>query len=56
MLALKRANLLTTVNKGVSDAEQEPADRSLAERMTVVIRRAVNAAERLHNDADILLN
>lgn len=53
--ALKGANLLTTVNKGVGDAEQEPADRNLAELAFEVTRRAIDAARSLRDDAGVVL-
>ena len=53
--ALKGANLLTTINKGGGDAEQEPVDHVLAEQAFMVTQRAIYAARSLRDDAGIVL-
>ncbi|OWK30948.1 hypothetical protein [Sphingomonas mucosissima] len=49
-LALRGANLLTTVNKGVGDPETSPADRPPTEKAFNVLRAAIAAAQSLRGD------
>lgn len=52
-VALRGANLLTTVNKGVGDLETSPADRPLGEKAFDVTRAAIVAAKSLRADVGI---
>jgi len=49
-IALRGANLLTTVNKGVGDAEMTSEERAIAERAFTVIKDAIDAARSLRAD------
>ena len=50
-IALRGANLLTTVNKGVGDAEITSEERVIAERAFTVTKDAIDAARHLRADA-----
>jgi hypothetical protein len=50
-IALHGANLLTTVNKGVGDAEITSEERVIAERAFTVTKDAIYAARHLRADA-----
>ncbi len=49
--ALRGANLLTTVNKGVGDTDTSSEGRMIAERASAVSRDGIEAARHLRADA-----
>lgn len=51
--ALRGANLLTTVNKGVGDAEIATEERVLGEKAFAVMKDAITAAAHLRQDAGL---
>lgn len=53
VLALRGANLLTTINNGVSDLATSPADRPLGEKAFYVTRAAIATAKSLRADVGI---
>ncbi len=50
-IPLRGANLLTTVNKGIGDAEMTSEERVVAERAFTVTKDAIDAARHLRADA-----